>query len=98
MATYSVSNSKHATLTADAADTVTITGTASNIRVVNHGGESAAPIYFTYGDNPTAATVAGNNTVVVLPADETVVKYDGSNGKVSLICSAAMTYSVEAKD
>lgn len=98
MATYSVSKSKHATLAIDTTDTVTITGTASNLRVVNHGGESAAPIYFTYGDDPTAATVAGNNTVVVLPGTETVVKYDGSNAKVSLICSAAMPYSVEAKD
>jgi len=96
MAAYSVSSSKHATLVATEVDTVTITGTAGYITVINRSGGTPAPIYFTVGDNPTTPTVAGNNTFVVLDLDKTVVKFDGTNTKVALISAEAVAYSVIA--
>jgi hypothetical protein len=96
MANYSVSSSKHETLTATEVDTVTITGTAGYITVVNRGAGTPAPIYFTVGDNPATPTVAGNNTFVVLNLDKTVVKFDGTNTKVALISAEDVAYSVIA--
>lgn len=96
MATYSVSTAKHATLVAETADTVTLTGNASFVTVFAVAGETAAPIYFTVGDNPTTATVEGNNTFVAYPGDNWTVKFDGTNTKVSLISEGATEYSVVA--
>lgn len=96
MATYSASSSVHKTLVATVVDTVTITGTAGYITVINRGAGTPAPIYFTVGDNPAAPTAEGNDTFVVLNLDKTVVKFDGTNTKVSLISAEAVAYSVIA--
>jgi len=96
MATYTVSAAKHATLVASTTDTVTISGSAGYVSVTNRSGGTPAPVYFTVGDNPTAATVEGDNTFVVLPNTTTAVKFDGTNVKVSLISAEAIAYSVVA--
>lgn len=94
MATYSASSAVHKTLTADTADLVTLTGSAGWVTVFNRSGGSPAPIYFTLGDNPTTATIEGNNTFVVPNNQSFSVKFDGTATKVSLISDEAVSYSV----
>lgn len=94
MASYSVNTAKHATLAANTADTVTLTGSAGWVTVINRSGTNPAPIYFTVGDNPTTATVAGNNTFVAPDKQSFSVKFDGTATKVSVISAEAVDYSV----
>lgn len=97
MANYTVSTTKHETLTATEVDVVTITGLASYITVFNHSVyEGSDYLYFTVGDNPLTPTVGGNNTFIVPPFQSFTVKFDGSNTKVALISDSALFYSVIA--
>ena len=92
MATYSVSRSKTATLTASTVDTVTITdGSLHTIEVVNL--DASSRISFTIdGATPTAD---GDNCVCVPPGSATAV-YDGNDAAtvVRLISAGAPTYVV----
>lgn len=97
MANYTVNISKHATLVAETADLVTLTGNASTITVFAHGGESSGNIYFTVGDNPETAVAEANNTFVAFVGDSYTVKFDGTNAKVSLVSDSATPYSVIAQ-
>ena len=94
MASYTVTTSKHATLTANSTDTVTL-GTASasvtpRVEVLNRGSD---PIYFT--TDGTTPAVAGDNTRVVLPGGGLVVDLSpGAASTVKLIAVSAVPYSV----
>lgn len=98
MAAYTVNTAKHATLVANTADTITLTGSAGWVTVVNRSGGTPAPIYFTVGDNPTAATVEGNNTFVAPDKQSFSVKFDGTATKVSVISAEAVAYSVVVEE
>lgn len=102
MASYSHAKAVTKTLTANTADTVTITGTVKRIEVVNLGSTRLSCTY-----NGGAATVDGDGTIVV-PGPGSAVVYDAQGDEaggaaaidettdhvVSLISSAAVTYSV----
>ena len=63
MASYSVTQSKHATLTPDTVDTVTLTGSGRVAYVKNASTTAGAVLYATFdGSTPT---VGGDNTVSV---------------------------------
>ena len=98
MANYTVNTAKHATLVANTADLVIVTGSAGWVTVINRSGTNPAPIYFTVGDNPTTATVEGNNTFVAPDKDSFSVKFDGTGTKVSLIAAEAVSYSVVVEE
>ena len=96
MANYTASTSVHKTATASEADLVTLTGTASSVTVYLHPAHKDTELYFTVGDNPTTATLLGNNTYIAFAGQPSTVKFDGTNVKVSLISDEAVTYSVIA--
>lgn len=98
MANYTVNTAKHATLVANTADLVTLTGSAGWVTVVNRSGGTPAPVYFTVGDDPTAATVEGNNTFVAPDKQSFSVKFDGTATKVSIISAEAVAYSVVVEE
>ena len=93
MATYTVNQAKHATLTAATVDTVTFPDADHSVEVYNRS--AAGYIYFTT-DN-SAPTVAGDNTFVVgpgqaLPIPDAAVE----SANVKLISATADAYSVTA--
>ena len=93
MASYTgVEVSRHKTLTAATADTVTFTSSPSFVEVKNRG---SGTIYFT--TDGTAATVEGDDTFVVKGGEALTVP-GGSEVEVSLISSTADDYSVTGFD
>lgn len=93
MASYAgVLRSRHKTLVAATADTVTFASSPSNVEVKNRG---SGTIYFR--TDGTAATVEGDDTFVVA-AGESLVVPGGSTVGVSLISAAADPYSVTGFD
>jgi hypothetical protein len=90
MATFSVSRSKHATLGAATVDTVTLTKAYPFVEVVNRDATAANVIYFT--TDGSAPTVAGDNTIVVIPGQRVTVAPETLVVKV--IGAAASPYSV----
>lgn len=91
MASFSVDRSKHATLTADAVDTVTL-GYRGTVEVLNRSASDY--IYFTNDDS--APAVDGDDTFVVGPGQSLLVGASnvGSNEVVKLISAGAAAYSV----
>lgn len=110
MSSYSGAFAVHKTLTAGSADTVTLTGGSTRVRVVNRSGTD--DIYFVVGQpastaaseaagtgdiasGPTAPTVGANDTHVV-PASigSTEVTFQAPVTEVILISASAEKYSV----
>lgn len=96
MASYTASTAVHATTAENVADSITLTGSASYVTVFSHTRDKKAHVYFTVGDNPTTATVEGDNTFIATPGLPWTVKFDGTNTKVSLISEDVVEYSVIA--
>lgn len=91
MATYAVSNGKHATLTAATVDTVTLTSTLCQvIEIWNRG--TTDPIYFT--KDGTTPTVGGDNTYVVTAGQRDTVMARATTDTIKLIAATAVAYSV----
>lgn len=89
----------HGTLVAATVDTVTISGQFRKFAIINRSGTSE--INFTYassGSAPPAATVAGDNTMVLTAGVGAVQELDFEQGvknlQVSLISAGTPTYSV----
>lgn len=96
MATYNVVFAKHATLSANTVDSVSLTNPTSFILILNRA-SSGNPIYYTFGDpekgvaNPT---VAGNDSYYVGAGQTVSVPADGTPQLVKLISSSPQPYSV----
>lgn len=100
MATYTIAAGKiaaHAkSLGANTEDVVSFSGTSHTgsyrtADILIHSG--TAPVYFT--TDGSAATVAGDNCYVVLPANSAQVSFTlAGSGAVHLISAAAAVYSV----
>lgn len=88
MASYSVTRAKTQTLAAATADTVTLGGGWDWVEVKNHG---SARLSFRV--DGTAATVDGDECSVVGPG-ESLIERIGPRNVISLISSAAVTYTV----
>ena len=99
MATYTGKLAVHATLTANTADTVTLTGQGGTLSVTVRNGAGEA--YFTYvvgTSNVPVGAAAGANDNFVIPAQVAAKEISVGNVGgvvVSIISSAAITYSVE---
>lgn len=99
---YSVQQSKHATLDAGDVDTVTLEGCHQGIVRVRNRATSGAPIYFriysaaTASSAQTAPSAAGDNTYVVPFGDLCDVANSLSSVVVKLISADAQAYSVES--
>ena len=94
MASYTVKRSKHATLVANTADTVTLTSRPTSVELRNF--DSTAVIFFRL--DGTAPAVSGDDTDRLGP-DETVqvdLPRDVEPPKVGLISSGTPAYSVRA--
>lgn len=91
MADYTEARAKHATLTAGAADTVTLTTNVSHVEVTNRASSGTGISFTTDG---TAPTVLGDDTYWVGPGDSLVVKLEGGSDVVKLISATADAYSV----
>jgi hypothetical protein len=88
MATYSASSAKTITLVANTVDTVTLTGSGSNLHVWQ---TSTTPIYFTTaqpGQTPATPTVAGDNTIGILNNNNSTDFPWSGNGIVIKVISA----------
>lgn len=91
MATYTVTVAKHATLTANVVDTVTINRNLDSIEVLNRG---TAELYFTISPASTV-TVGGDNCYLVMPGQAVQIEPpDSRTTTVNLISVAALAYSV----
>jgi hypothetical protein len=99
MATYTVTRSKHATLTAATVDTVTVTPAGYNAttaigthwtQVTVYNRDATNVIYLSIdGSTPT---VAGDNTFVVAAAQSVTLPFGA--GALNLISSGTPAYSV----
>ena len=88
MATYSASSAKTITLVANTVDTVTLTGSGSNLHVWQ---TSTTPIYFTTaqpGQTPATPTVAGDNTIGIFNNNNSTDFPWSGNGIVIKVISA----------
>lgn len=90
MASYSVSLSKHATLVAATADSVTFTIHRSSVEVKNW--DASAVIYFTV--DGTTPVSAADNMYRVGPGEGLVVALAASAQVVKLISAGTPAYSV----
>jgi hypothetical protein len=89
MATYTVATSKHATLTANTVDTVTL-GIGTYVEVLNR---STSDIYFTL-DN-TTPTIGGDDTLIVTAGTALRLPENSGQGMtVKLISASPSAYSV----
>jgi len=98
MATYSVNYAKHATLSSNTVDAVTLNNPTSFILILNRSA-SGNPIYYTYGDpekGVTAPTVAGDDSYHVGVGQTVSIPADGTTQLVKLISTSAQKYSVLA--
>lgn len=91
--------SNHGTLTASVVTSVTLTKARRRLRIQNHG-TGTDRIHYTYGADPAAPTVAGDDTLAVPTgeADEIDVAAEGlgqGDLVVKLICSSDYDFSVE---
>lgn len=90
MTDYSdATTAKHATLSANIVDRVTLTGDAFEILRRADAGE----IYVRFGTDPT---VAGNDCYVVTNSPLVIPRTTGGQSTVRLISSSALAYSVTA--
>lgn len=91
MAAYTASTAKSYTLTANTADTVTLTGTGTFLRVAQ---SSSTAIYFTAvptGSTPTTATVTGDNMIAVINSTQPVtIGWPGTGAVISIITSGSL--------
>ena len=91
MAAYTAAQAKSYTLTANQADTVTLTGTGTFLRVAQ---SSSTTIYFQAvptGSTPTTATVAGDNMIAVINSSQPVtIGWPGTGAVISVITSGAL--------
>lgn len=79
MASYSVTKSKHATLTTTTVDTVTFSQQWSRIEVINRS-SSGEPLYITTnGDTPVAEA---NNTDIVMPGEAVLLNCETETVKI----------------
>ena len=88
MATYSASSAKTITLVANTVDTVTLTGSGTNLHVWQ---TSTTPIYFTTaqpGETPATPTVAGDNTIGIFNNNNSTDFPWSGNGIVIKVISA----------
>jgi len=88
MATYSASSAKTITLVANTVDTVTLTGSGTNLHVWQ---TSTTPIYFTTaqpGQTPATPTVAGDNTIGIFNNNNSTDFPWSGNGIVIKVISA----------
>jgi hypothetical protein len=90
MANYSVTRAKHATLTANVVDTVSLSEDFDSVEVVNRG---SAELYFTAeGQQPA---IGGDNTYIVMPGGGVTMQPATNNlTVVKLVSPAATAYSV----
>lgn len=94
MANYSVSRSKHATLTTTTPDVVTLTGVVSMVQVINRTG--AAPLYFKVGSTDPGSFVSeADDTLCVMPGVTADVPW-GAGGAVVRVVGSANAYTVQA--
>jgi len=88
MATYSASSAKTITLVANTVDTITLTGSGTNLHVWQ---TSTTPIYFTTaqpGQTPATPTVAGDNTIGIFNNNNSTDFPWSGNGIVIKVISA----------
>lgn len=93
MALVEAVRAAHAILTANAEDTVTLTGAVRGAQAefIHHGGAITDPIYFRL-DN-VAPVIRADENQVLLPG-ERLSFYLGATGSLRLICNGAAGYSV----
>lgn len=93
MASHSVAKTKHAVLTADTADDVTLTSTVGLVRITNRAG--AGELYVRV--DGTAPAVGADESYVVLPGQTRPFNMSGAADQVvGVIASLPLAYSVEA--
>lgn len=102
MASYSVTNSKAATLTAATVDTVTLTGNKAGFRIQNRS--STDNIWYTFGLGSTPTSPASDGSVdgsYLLPAnssdawDDPISRSNEASVIVKLISTGTPSYSIE---
>lgn len=95
MAAYTEIKSKHATLVAATADSVTLTGQAQFVEIVHHG-DDTDPIYFTTGAAVSAPTAAADDTEVILAGERLRIELprQAEVRVVNLVSAGTPTYSV----
>lgn len=92
MANHTVAHSKHATLGANTEDVVSISNRPYSVMVANRAATN--PIYFTI--DGSVATVAGDNTYLVMPNDKLIVNSGQPITQVRVKSAGAQDYSVVA--
>lgn len=96
MATFTVNTAKHAVLSSNVVDEVTLNNPCSFL-IVSNRTTSGQPIFFTFGDptkGVTAPTVGGDDCYVCLIGMTITIPGDGTRPLVKLISSGAQAYSV----
>lgn len=89
MAAQTCVNAQHATLSSTTADSVTFSGTGSEIAVTNR--DTSTTLYFRV--DATTAVAAADNTFAVLPLQTKVVRAAGA--KVISVVGNGNSYSAE---
>lgn len=85
MATYSASQAKTVTCVASQVDTITLTGTGTELHVWQ---SSTTPIYYSLagtGQTPTTPTVAGDNLYASMNSYPDVYPWNGNGVVIKLI-------------
>lgn len=97
VATSTAASAKHATLTADTVDTVTITDPHEVVEILNRGSGTIYAVVAAEGITPADPTVEGDNLVAVPAGMVVAVESPGNRGStVKLISATADAYSVQA--
>ena len=99
MATYSATRAVTADLTGGTADTVTLTGAGSQLRLTNLNKTSSSghAIYFypvPYGTTPVTATEDGADCYSVAHGMDLIIPWTGAGAVVSVFATDNSEYSV----
>lgn len=99
MATYSATRAVTKDLTGGTADTVTLTGAGTSLRLTNLEKTSASghAIYFypvPYGSTPVTATEDGNDCYSVAHGMDLIIPWTGAGAVVSVFAANNAEYSV----
>jgi hypothetical protein len=96
MATYTASHAVHLTTVANQVDTVTLTGTGTQLRVIARSGTNH--VYFNaetiYGATPATPTVTGDNTYIIDPSLPLDYPWSGTGVQLKLIAGGIDAISI----